>query len=120
MNNAPDLRGRKILIVEDEYAIASDLSDDLTEWGARVLGPVPTIRDALAVLGNGETVDGAILDINLQGEMVYPVADALIERKIPFVFATGYDRWFLPERFAEVPLCEKPVDHATVLRLLIR
>jgi hypothetical protein len=52
----------------------------------------------------------AILDINLGGAMVYPVADALRARGVPFIFATGYEAWSIPEAYSDVPRCEKPVD----------
>ena len=103
------LRGRRVLVVEDEYLIAEDLREQLLSCGADVLGPVACVADALALLADGAEPDLAILDIGLGGEKVYPVADALRTRGIPFVFATGYDVWVIPKRYADDPRTEKPV-----------
>jgi CheY-like chemotaxis protein len=105
----PALR-RRILVVEDEYVQAENLQQELEDLGAEVLGPVPSVAAALALLAGGTPVDAAILDVSLGGEMVFPVAEALQARSIPFMFATGYDAWLLPSAYAHVPCCEKPFD----------
>ena len=115
---ASALRGRRILVVEDEYMMADDLQYDLEEVGAQVIGPVPSVADALRLLAAEEAIDGAILDVNLRGEKAYPVADALRERGIPFVLATGYETWSLPEAYKDVPRCDKPVDLRQLARAL--
>jgi CheY-like chemotaxis protein len=79
-----------------------------------VLGPVGSVEEAFDILTGGE-LDCAILDMNLRGDMAYPVADRLAEAGIPFVIATGYNSASLPERFSEAPRVEKPVDPAMVL-----
>jgi CheY-like chemotaxis protein len=110
--DAPDLswlRGRRVLVVEDEYMLAEDLRRDLENQGAEVLGPVPTVAEALELLDQGLTPDLAVLDINLQGEKVYPVADALRDHAIPFLFTTGYDAQAIPSAYADVPRTEKPL-----------
>lgn len=112
------LEGMRILVVEDEYLLADDLRDALTEAGAEVLGPVPSIDDAQALIVSEPEIDAAVLDINLRGEMVFPVADALRARGVPFTFATGYDEWALPERFAGAPRVEKPLKGAKIMALL--
>ena len=112
------LEGMRILVVEDEYLLADDLRDALTEAGAQVLGPVPSVGDAQALIAREAEIDAAVLDINLRGEMVFPVADVLSERGVPFAFATGYDEWALPERFAGAPRVEKPLKGALVMALL--
>ena len=104
------LTGLNVLVVEDEYLVADDLHRTLQAAGAQVLGPVPTVAEALSVVGAGNRIDGAVLDINLHGEMAYPVADALLARGVGFVFATGYDRQHVPARYGHVPCCEKPVQ----------
>lgn len=101
----------RILVVEDEYFVAADLAQALAAAGTAVIGPVSTEDEALALLDAGERIDGAVLDINLRGEMVYPLADALRERGVPFVFATGYGASILPIRFRGVPRWEKPFDY---------
>jgi len=88
--SASALRGRRILVIEDESMAAEDLRRDLEQVGAVVVGPVPSVTDALTVLTQEEAIDGAVLDVNLRGEKAYPVADALRERGIPFVLSTGY------------------------------
>jgi CheY-like chemotaxis protein len=114
-----NLKGVLVLVVEDEYLIADDLRKALTDAGAEIIGPVPAVGDAIEALRKAERIDAAVLDINLRGEMIFPVADALLERGIPFVFATGYDRSSLPERFADFPRIEKPL-HAEKLILILR
>ena len=102
------LQGSRILIVEDEYLLADDLSYALAEEGAEVLGPIGSVGEAIAFVGEEPRIDGAVLDVNLRGEMVFPVADALRARGVPFAFTTGYDQWALPERFTDAPRVEKP------------
>ncbi|WP_294394663.1 response regulator [uncultured Sphingomonas sp.] len=108
-----------MLIVEDDYFIASDLADGFAEAGFVIEGPVPSLAEALAVAERGQ-VGGALLDIDLNGEKVWEVADALIERGIPVVFVTGYDRESIPDRYLDVPLCLKPIDTAKVVDALAR
>ena len=107
-----------MLVVEDDYFLAEDLSAALGETGAEVLGPVPDLESALSLLAHGPAPTAAILDIKLQGERVYPLADALRERAIPFVFATGYEAAAIPEAYAAVPRCEKPYGAERCLQLL--
>ena len=104
------LRGRRILVVEDDYMMAQDLATELQDAGVDVLGPVPNIRGALSLLDTSPAPDAAILDINLGGEMVYSLADTLQERCIPFVFATGYEAWSIPEQYRHLPRIEKPLS----------
>ena len=103
------LRGRRVLVVEDEYLIAEDLCEELRSCGAVVMGPATSVAHALALLNAEPPPDMAVLDIGLPDAKVYPVADALRARGIPFVFATGYDAWVIPAAYAEVPRAEKPL-----------
>ena len=116
----PDLtlKGRRILVVEDEYMMAENLRQDLEKVGAQLVGPVPSVADALKILAQADALDGAILDVNLRGEQAFPVADALRERGVPFVLATGYEQWALPETYKDVPRCDKPVDMRHLARAL--
>ena len=104
----PSLTGRRVLVVEDEYFLADDLGRALTQLGAEVLGPVATRAEAFELLSTGERIDLAVLDINLQGESVFPVADTLLEQGVPFLFATGYDQTAIPAQYQQVPRWEKP------------
>lgn len=90
--------------------LAEELAQELQDLGAEVVGPVPTVEQALALLDSGTPPNGAILDVNLGGEPVYPLADELIERGVPMIFTTGYDPNTLPARFAHVPKCGKPIN----------
>ena len=112
------LKDRRVLVVEDEYMMADDLRRDLEKFGAHVVGPVARVSDALSLLGSEDTLDGVILDVNLGGEKVFPVADALRARGIRFVFSTGYDEWALPDAYKDVPRCEKPIDLPRVAQAL--
>lgn len=111
------LAHRLVLIVEDEYFLADDMAQVLRKLGAQVVGPAPSTDQALALLADG-SVDAAILDINLKGQMVFPVADALREQGVPFVFATGYDAAAVPELYKDVPRWEKPFKPEDLARAL--
>jgi CheY-like chemotaxis protein len=113
------LKGRRLLLVEDEYLVAADLAASLESLGAEVIGPAASVEEALSfVQKDGVPLDGAVLDINLRNERVYPVADVLTARGIPFVFTTGYDAVAIPSAYAQVPRCEKPVDRTQLVRWL--
>jgi CheY-like chemotaxis protein len=111
-------RGRRILVVEDEYFIADDLRNALEALGAIVVGPVPTVEDALAIISSQQAIDGATLDVALRGVTSYPVAKLLIEHGVPFVLLTGYDERALPRRLRSLPRCQKPVNVEKVLNVL--
>lgn len=106
------LSDRCILIVEDEYLLATQLKRDLRKAGAMVLGPVPSVDLALHLVDTAWTIHAAVLDVNLSGETCYPVADALVERGVPFLFATGYADNHLSARYRHVPQCGKPFEFA--------
>lgn len=112
------LSGRTVLLVEDDYLIADQMRRTLSRCGAEILGPVATVEKALALVAASPEIDAAVLDVNLCDQMVFPVADALAERDVPFVFATGYDRTIIPPRFVQVRRCEKPVEMALLARIL--
>ena len=112
------LRGRRILVVEDEYFLADELGGALRRAGAALLGPVASVPNALRLLADEPAPDAASLDVNLGGADVYPLADALVARSVPFVFSTGYDRAAIPGRYAHIRRLEKPVEAATVLAAL--
>ena len=113
------LRGRHLLVVEDEYMIAMDIAHTLEELGAEVVGPAGSVADALLLVQDEDSrIDAAVLDINLRDERVFPVAEALIARGVPFVFATGYDASVIPSAYAAAPRCEKPVNKTSLVRIL--
>ncbi|WP_306916366.1 response regulator [Rhizobium mesoamericanum] len=110
----PDLR---ILIVEDEFLIATDLAQTLRDEGYAIAGPVPSVREALMLIDEG-AVAAAVLDIHLNDEHSYPVADQLAHRGIPFLFLTSYVKADLPERFKNRPLISKLADVQAVVVVL--
>ncbi len=112
----PDLppHARRVLIVEDDWFSADDLQVEFQRAGIEVVGPVARVEEALDLLARAGRLDGAVLDINLGSHMVYPVADALLARGVPFVFATGYDAAVIPATYAGVVRCEKPINPAKV------
>ena len=109
----------RVLIVEDEYIIATELARALTNEGAIIAGPAPTLARAME-LAQSEHIDGAILDVNLRGEMVYPLIDLLQARGVPIVLTTGYEGSALPDRHKRLPRCEKPFSETDVVVTLIR
>lgn len=109
------LKGRRILVVEDEFFQAKDLARALSEAGARLVGPVPSFGDAVKALDGDTGIDAAVLDINLRGRMVYEVADLLAGRGIPFVFATGYDPELVPAAYQGHQIYEKPFRMESLL-----
>lgn len=113
------LVGRRVLVVEDEYFLANDIARALAAAGADIVGPVPKLNEALSVLAASDDIDGAVLDINLRGEAVYPLANALRARNIPFCFATGYDGASLPLEYRDVPHWTKPLDPRALVAGLI-
>lgn len=113
------LAGRRVLVVEDEYLLADDLCRSLKAAGAEVVGPAPSVDRALGLLEAGPAPDLAVLDVNLGGEPVLPVAEALAARGVRFALATGYDAWALPETLIDVPRCEKPVDARRLIEVLL-
>lgn len=108
----------RALVVEDSVLLVGLLEEILDSVGVDVVGPAGTLDEALQ-LATAETFHFAILDINLHGEMVFPVADALTERGIPFFFASGYlAKNVVPPRHAEVEVIPKPYDMDSLMRRL--
>jgi DNA-binding response OmpR family regulator len=112
------LAGRTILIVEDEFFLADDLKQILNEQNVHVLGPVPTLTEALRVLSDNHPIDCAVLDVNLGGKSVFPISATLMERNIPFLFATGYGSTRIPAQFSDVPRLEKPFISSVLIAAL--
>lgn len=112
------LADKKILIVKDENFLARGLQRELEALGVEVVGPVATVPEALSILASGRTIDGAVLDIELGGEQVYPVADLLQRLSIPFVFATGRDPGKASERYPGFVFCGEPAQLSEIARAL--
>lgn len=103
------LPGARIMIVEDEALVAMILEDQLEDLGITVAATCASVPEAMRAIDTSAP-QAAILDVNLRGQLVYPVADRLIDRGIPFVFVTGYGRESIDRRYSFVKVLEKPVE----------
>jgi PAS domain S-box-containing protein len=110
--------GNRVLLVEDEILVAMMMKDILAEFGFSVIGPFSRVAEAM-VAAVHEDFDAGIIDVNLGGEFVYPVADVLVARDIPFVFVTGYGVESIENRFAHVPIIKKPVQRAVLQKIFV-
>jgi CheY-like chemotaxis protein len=102
-----DLLGRRVLVVEDESLVTMFIQDSLAEIGCEVIGVASRYSDAIEK-ARSLSFDVAILDLNLNGQMSFAIADLLAERGVPFVFTTGYGKEVLPAQFQAVPVLHKP------------
>ena len=108
------LSGRRVLIVEDESLVAMLLETILEDMGCTPVGPAANIDEGLKLATDGERLDAALLDVNVAGRQVFPVAEALKERGIPFVFSTGYGEGGLPDEWRGQRTIQKPFTEAAV------
>ena len=115
------LSSRRILIVEDESLVAMLLETILEDMGCVTVGPISNIEDALTLLSGDEAgaLDGALLDVNVAGREVFPVADVLKARGVPFVFSTGYGQGGLPDEWRNQATIQKPFTEAAVEQALM-
>lgn len=111
------LKGLRVLIVEDEAPIALQVEDMLVESECEVVGPASRVTQALKLLDE-RPVDAAVLDLNIAGDMVYPVADALDKRGLPYLFATGYAASSLSEPYQARRVLQKPFSRRELLRAI--
>ena len=110
--------GRRVLVVEDEFLVALTTIDFLERLGCEVVGPAASLPVALE-LARSETLDAAVLDMNIAGAMIWPVARALRRRRVPFVFLSAYcDLEVVSGPFAATPCLEKPLEQSRLLRHL--
>lgn len=106
------LSGRRVLLVEDEALVAMLLETILEDMGCVPVGPAATVEDGLAMAG--EAIDAALLDVNVAGRQVFPIAEALKARGVPFVFSTGYGEGGLPDEWRGHPTVQKPFTEAAI------
>lgn len=99
---------RRVLVVEDETLVLFNLEDMLAEFGVTVVGPAMRLEPAMQLATAAEQLDAAILDVNLAGQPVFPVAELLARRGVPIIFATGYGREGLPAHWRDNPVLLKP------------
>jgi CheY-like chemotaxis protein len=121
VSKSGDLAGRRVLVVEDESMVMMLLQDMLGDIGCEVIGCASRFTDAMEK-ARSLTFDVAILDVNLNGERTFPIAEVLAARGVGFVFATGYGASSLPASFAKTPVLQKPfhqqeLEHALRLAL---
>lgn len=103
------LSGKSVLMVEDEYLIADALCSAFEMEDIRVVGPFSNIASAMEALDRGAQADAAILDVNLNGERVYPLADRLMADDVPIILTTGYDSDAIPRGYEYLRRLQKPV-----------
>jgi DNA-binding response OmpR family regulator len=106
-DRAFSLDGRRILLVEDETFVTMLLEDMLDELGCILAGAAASFPDGLRIAQTVEA-DAAILDVNLAGQEIFPIAERLVVRGVPVIFATGYDQEALPQRWRTAPVIRKP------------
>jgi DNA-binding response OmpR family regulator len=111
--------GRRVLLVEDESLVAMLIEEALLDAGAIMIGPFAAVAQALAAIA-AEPPELAILDLNLAGESSVPVADDLVARGVPIIFASGYGAAGLPPRYRTRPMLAKPFDPAELILTLMR
>ena len=112
--------GRRVLIVEDESLVAMLLETILEDMGCTPVGPAATVDEGLRMVSEGAAVDAALLDVNVAGKQVFPIAEALRERGVPFVFSTGYGEGGLPDEWRGQPTLQKPFTEAAVRDALMK
>jgi CheY-like chemotaxis protein len=108
--------GLRVLVVEDQYIIAAEISRLLEPLGVEVVGPFPGVSQAIKA--TADEIDVALLDVNLQGVAVFPVADALMRRGVPYAFVTAYEAAVLPPVYQSIRRIEKPVDQRQLITVL--
>jgi CheY-like chemotaxis protein len=113
----PRLVGKRVLIVEDEALVAMLIEGFLEECECTIVGPCGTVEKALEAVQTG-TFDLAVLDVNLRGQKVYPVAEILSERHIPFLFLSGYGDDAIPPGRGTWKVCAKPFKGNDLMRML--
>ena len=113
-------RRSRVLVVEDEALVAMLIEDMLIDLGYDVIGPAANCAQALAILEKQGPPDAAILDVNLGGESVYPVAEALKERNVPFLFSTGYGDSAILDRFQQIEKLSKPFEPRRLQSALVK
>jgi CheY-like chemotaxis protein len=114
------LSGRRVLLVEDEALVAMLLETILEEMGCVAVGPAATVEEGLAMATDPAPLDAALLDVNVAGQLVFPIAEALKARGVPFVFSTGYGEGSLPGEWRGQATIHKPFAEDAIREALMR
>ena len=114
------LTGRRVLVVEDESLVAMLLETILEDMGCTPVGPAGTVEDGLAMVADPAPLDAALLDVNVAGRQVFPVAEALKARGVPFVFSTGYGESGLSDEWRGHPTVQKPFTESAIRDALVK
>ena len=115
-----DLAGMRILVVEDNFLVASALARRLASWGCEVVGPVGSVEEGRRLLASDDRVHGAILDINITGGTSAPIAQEMESRGRPFFFITGYaSPQMLPETLKAHRRLQKPLDETSLRAAIV-
>jgi len=112
--------GRRVLIVEDESLVAMLLETILEDMGCVPVGPAATVDEGLQLVADPTPIDAALLDVNVAGRQVFPIAEALKARGVPFVFSTGYGEGGLPDEWRGQPTLQKPFTESAVRDALMK
>ncbi|WP_295705267.1 response regulator [uncultured Brevundimonas sp.] len=115
-----ELQGRRVLVVEDESLVAMLLETILEDMGCTPVGPASNIDEGEALARDEAALDAALLDVNVAGRQVFPVAAALKARGVPFVFSTGYGEGGLPDEWRGNPTIQKPFTEAAIRDALMK
>jgi PAS domain S-box-containing protein len=118
-DGSPDTLRKLVLLVEDEPTVSMMLTDLLSKFGHTVDGPYNRFNEAM-IAARTNNVKAGVLDINVGGEKIYPLADVLTERNIPFVFVTGYSTDSIDSRFSHVPVLQKPIQPEALRALILQ
>jgi CheY-like chemotaxis protein len=118
--SAIDLKGLRVLVVEDESMVSMLMEDMLHDLGCTVVGMVARFDDALRQATDGPAFDVALLDVNLNGKQTFPIAEKLAARGVRFIFATGYGEGILPQSLQGGPILQKPFELAALETALRR
>lgn len=118
MTPVENLGGLRVLVVEDEMLVSMLVEDMLTDFGCSIVGPAPDLDQALQ-LAESSDIDAAILDVNVGGRQIFPVADILRGRGVPYVFASGYGEAGLVDPHKGSPVLQKPFRQGDLERILV-
>ena len=114
------LTGRRVLVVEDESLVAMLLETILEDMGCSPVGPVATVDEGLAMVAAETSLDAALLDVNVAGREVFPIAEALKARGVPFIFSTGYGEGGLPDAWRGQATVQKPFTESAIRDALLK